>query len=94
MYDTHDSLAINIVITELHLINVLGLFQYWRGGIYLRKLALDSDDYNIVEFILDRPDYREYTNIESNNAYTLDDYVDFLIEDAEKEFSNFTNSYF
>jgi DNA repair exonuclease SbcCD nuclease subunit len=59
---------------------------------YLRKLVLDSNDYNIVEFILDGPDYREYTKTGSAVARTLDDYVDFLIEDAEKEFREYVTA--
>ena len=59
---------------------------------YLRKLALDSNDYNIVEFILDRPDYREYINVENNAVHTLSDNVDFLIEDPETEFREYVTT--
>lgn len=59
---------------------------------YLRKLALDSNDYNIVEFILDRPDYREYIKAENTVARTLNDRVDFLIEDPEKEFREYVTT--
>jgi DNA repair exonuclease SbcCD nuclease subunit len=58
---------------------------------FLRKLALDSNDYNIVEFILDRPAYTEYTNVESaiRNEYG---YVEYLIEDPEKEFKDYVTT--
>ena len=57
---------------------------------FLTKLALDSDDYNIVEFILDRPNYPEYTKVE--NIQALDNYVEFLIEDPEIEFKEYVTS--
>jgi DNA repair exonuclease SbcCD nuclease subunit len=54
----------------------------------LRRLALDSNDYNIVEFILDRPDYPEYTKQE-NIEQSLIDNIEFLIEDPQKEFKEY-----
>jgi len=60
---------------------------------YLRKLALDSNDYNIVEFILDRPSYAEYVKVEkNNNMQDPTEYVEFLIEDPEKEFRDYVTS--
>ena len=58
---------------------------------FLRKLALDSNDYNIVEFILDRPAYSEYTNVESAMGNETG-YVEYLIEDPEKEFKDYVTS--
>jgi DNA repair exonuclease SbcCD nuclease subunit len=58
---------------------------------FLRKLALDSNDYNIVEFILDRPAYAEYTDVK----YNLEDEtecVEYLIEDPEKEFKDYVTT--
>jgi DNA repair exonuclease SbcCD nuclease subunit len=57
----------------------------------LRKLALDSNDYNIVEFILDRPDYPEYTKQE-DIGQSLVDNIEFLIEDPEKEFKEYVTA--
>jgi DNA repair exonuclease SbcCD nuclease subunit len=54
----------------------------------LRRLALDSNDYNIVEFILDRPDYPEYIKQE-NIDQSLVDNIEFLIEDPQKEFKEY-----
>ena len=58
---------------------------------FLRKLALDSNDYNIVEFILDRPAYSEYINVESVRENETG-YVEYLIEDPEKEFKEYVTS--
>jgi DNA repair exonuclease SbcCD nuclease subunit len=55
----------------------------------LRKLALDSNDYNIVEFILDRPDYPEYIKQENIDDQSLVDNIEFLIEDPQKEFKEY-----
>jgi DNA repair exonuclease SbcCD nuclease subunit len=57
----------------------------------LRSLALDSDDYNIVEFILDRPDYPEYIKQE-NIDQSLVDNIEFLIEDPQKEFKEYVTA--
>jgi DNA repair exonuclease SbcCD nuclease subunit len=54
----------------------------------LRRLALDSNDYNIVEFIIDRPDYPEYIKQE-NIDQSLVDNIEFLIEDPQKEFKEY-----
>jgi DNA repair exonuclease SbcCD nuclease subunit len=58
---------------------------------FLRKLALDSNDYNIVEFILDRPAYSEYINVESAIGNETG-YVEYLIEDPEKEFKEYVTT--
>jgi DNA repair exonuclease SbcCD nuclease subunit len=55
----------------------------------LRRLALDSNDYNIVEFILDRPDYPEYIKQQENINQSLVDNIEFLIEDPQKEFKEY-----
>jgi hypothetical protein len=55
----------------------------------LRRLALDSNDYNIVEFILDRPDYPEYIKQENIDDQSLVDNIEFLIEDPQKEFKEY-----
>jgi DNA repair exonuclease SbcCD nuclease subunit len=58
---------------------------------FLRKLALDSNDYNIVEFILDRPAHTEYTSVESAIGNETG-YVEYLIEDPEKEFKDYVTT--
>ena len=58
---------------------------------FLRKLALDSNDYNIVEFILDRPAYSEYINVESAIGNETG-YIEYLIEDPEKEFKEYVTT--
>ena len=57
----------------------------------LRRLALDSNEYNIVEFILDRPDYPEYIKQE-NIEQSLIDNIEFLIEDPQKEFKEYVTA--
>lgn len=56
---------------------------------YLRKLALDSNDYNIVEFILDRPRYPENVKREDLDQPLYSNNVEYLIEDPEKEFKEY-----
>lgn len=58
---------------------------------FLRKLALDSNDYNIVEFILDLPAYTEYTDVKDNQGQETE-YVEYLIEDPEKEFKDYVTT--
>jgi DNA repair exonuclease SbcCD nuclease subunit len=60
----------------------------------LRKLVLDSNDYNIVEFILDRPDYPEHINQQSiiDDDQSLVDNIEFLIEDPENEFKEYVTA--
>jgi chorismate mutase len=60
----------------------------------LRKLVIDSNDYNIVEFILDRPDYPEYIKQQSiiDDDQSLVDNIEFLIEDPEKEFKEYVTA--
>ncbi len=59
---------------------------------FLRKLALDSNDYNIVEFILDHPDYRESARQEQGISQSLTDNIEFLIEDPEREFKEYVTA--
>lgn len=56
---------------------------------YLRKITLDSEDYNIVEFILEHPSYYEYVKAGEDN--TLGD-VEYLVEDPEREFEEYVTS--
>jgi DNA repair exonuclease SbcCD nuclease subunit len=58
---------------------------------FLRKLALDSNDYNIVEFILDLPAYTEYADVIDNQGQETE-YVEYLIEDPEKEFKDYVTT--
>jgi DNA repair exonuclease SbcCD nuclease subunit len=58
---------------------------------FLRKLALDSNDYNIVEFILDLPPYTEYADVKDNQGQETE-YVEYLIEDPEKEFKDYVTT--
>lgn len=58
---------------------------------FLRKLALDSSDYNIVEFILDHPPYTEYSNLR-NIIGNETEHVEYLIEDPEKEFKDYVTT--
>ena len=56
---------------------------------YLKRLALDSDEYNIVEFILDHPDRQEQLQLkELENMGN----IEYLIDDAEKEFKDYISS--
>jgi len=57
----------------------------------IRKLALDSTDYNIVEFILDPlvyPDYKLENSMEEDRT----EYIEYLIEDPEKEFKDYVTA--
>lgn len=58
---------------------------------FLRKLALDSNDYNIVEFILDHPAYTEYSNLR-NIIGNETEHIEYLIEDPEKEFKDYVTT--
>ena len=58
---------------------------------YLNKIALDSNEYNIVEFILDVPQYSNFN--ESNHQISQDDeFIEYLIEDPEQEFKEYVES--
>ena len=58
---------------------------------YLNKIALDSNEYNIVEFILDVPHYSDFN--ESSNKIGQDDpFIEYLIEDPEQEFKEYVDS--
>jgi DNA repair exonuclease SbcCD nuclease subunit len=58
---------------------------------YLNKITLDSNEYNIVEFILDTPHYSEFD--EYKDKIELEDpFIEYLIEDPEQEFKEYINS--
>jgi DNA repair exonuclease SbcCD nuclease subunit len=58
---------------------------------YLNKITLDSNEYNIVEFILDVPHYSDFN--ESSNKIGQDDpFIEYLIEDPEQEFKEYVDS--
>ncbi|MGC2599705.1 MAG: metallophosphoesterase [Nitrososphaeraceae archaeon] len=56
---------------------------------YLNRLTLDSDEYNIVEFILDRPDSQE--QLQLNEIETMSS-IEYLIDNAEIEFKDYISS--
>ena len=56
---------------------------------YLNRLTLDSDEYNIVEFILDRPVSQEQLQV--NEIETMSS-IEYLIDNAEIEFKNYIKS--
>ena len=56
---------------------------------YLNRLTLDSDEYNIVEFILERPDSQE--QLQLNEIETMSS-IEYLIDNAEIEFKDYISS--
>ena len=56
---------------------------------YLNRLTLDSDEYNIVEFILDRPVSQEQLQV--NEIETMSS-IEYLIDNAEIEFKDYIKS--
>jgi hypothetical protein len=56
---------------------------------YLRKLTLEEDDYNIVEFVLDSPSYSAFTKIHEAQGTSK---VEYLVEDPEREFKEYISS--
>ena len=57
---------------------------------YLNKITLNSNEYNIVEFILETPKYYDDTVI--RQIKQNDTFIEYLIEDPEKEFKNYITS--
>ena len=57
---------------------------------YLNKITLNSNDYNIVEFILETPKYYDDTIIKQIKQD--DTFIEYLIEDPEKEFKKYITS--
>ncbi len=53
---------------------------------YLRRLALDSDNYNIVEFALVRPEYSERLDTMESQGLAN---IEYLIENPEEEFKQY-----
>lgn len=71
--------------------NYGSFFQLNEIVSYLNKIALDSNEYNIVEFILDVPHYSDFN--ESSNKIGQDDpFIEYLIEDPEQEFKEYVDS--
>lgn len=56
---------------------------------YLDRLTLDSDEYNIVEFILERPDSQEQLQL---NEIETTSSIEYLIDNAEIEFKDYISS--
>jgi DNA repair exonuclease SbcCD nuclease subunit len=56
---------------------------------YLNRLTLDSDEYNIVEFILDHPDSQEQLPL---NELEMMNSIEYLIDNAELEFQDYIKS--
>jgi DNA repair exonuclease SbcCD nuclease subunit len=57
---------------------------------YLNKITLNSNDYNIVEFILETPRYYDETIIKQIKQDET--FIEYLIEDPEKEFKKYITS--
>jgi DNA repair exonuclease SbcCD nuclease subunit len=57
---------------------------------YLNKITLNSNEYNIVEFILETPKYYDDTSIKQIKQD--DRFIEYLIEDPEKEFKKYITS--
>jgi hypothetical protein len=56
---------------------------------YLNRLTLDSDEYNIVEFILDRPASQEQLQVGEIETMSS---IEYLIDNAEIEFKDYIKS--
>jgi DNA repair exonuclease SbcCD nuclease subunit len=54
---------------------------------YLRSIALDSNDYNIVEFVIQIPEYGELS--EYSEFGQLTEGFEYLLENPEKEFNEY-----
>lgn len=64
------------------------LFNLNELASYLNKIALDSDEYNIVEFVLDTPQYSELD--QNNNEIDQENpFIEYLIENPEQEFKEY-----
>lgn len=64
------------------------LFNLNELASYLNKIALDSNEYNIVEFILDTPQYSEFD--QNNNEIDQENpFIEYLIENPEQEFKEY-----
>lgn len=57
---------------------------------YLRKMALDSDEFNVAEFYLVRPDHVDYEQKLSSTSLLSN--MEYLIENPEKEFREYVAS--
>ncbi|MDX1371573.1 MAG: hypothetical protein R3321_03845, partial [Nitrososphaeraceae archaeon] len=58
---------------------------------YLNKITLDSNEYNIVEFILDLPQYTEFNRYKSKIDQE-NPFIEYLIENPEQEFKEYIDS--
>lgn len=59
---------------------------------YLNRIALNSNEYNIVEFILEMPKYYENNIIKQIKDDDNNIFIEYLIEDPEKEFKKYITS--
>ncbi len=57
---------------------------------YLRKMALDSDEFNVAEFYLVRPDHVDYEQKPSSTSALAN--IEYLIENPEREFKEYVTS--
>jgi DNA repair exonuclease SbcCD nuclease subunit len=57
---------------------------------YLNKITLNSNEYNIVEFILETPKYYDNNIIKQIKQDNI--FIEYLIEDPEKEFKKYITS--
>jgi hypothetical protein len=58
---------------------------------YLNRITLNSNEYNIVEFILEIPKYYD-DNIIKQIGQQDNVFIEYLIEDPEKEFKKYITS--
>jgi DNA repair exonuclease SbcCD nuclease subunit len=56
---------------------------------YLNRLALDSDQYNIVEFVLEHPEHQDLLQVDQIETATN---IEYLIDEPGKEFKNYVCS--
>lgn len=67
------------------------LFHLNELASYLNKITLDGNEYNIVEFILDLPQYTEFNRYKSEIDQE-NPFIEYLIENPEQEFKEYIDS--
>jgi DNA repair exonuclease SbcCD nuclease subunit len=66
------------------------LFNINEISSYLNRITLNSNEYNIVEFILETPKYYDDNIIKQIRQDNI--FIEYLIEDPEKEFKKYITS--
>jgi hypothetical protein len=66
------------------------LFNINEISSYLNRITLNSNEYNIVEFILETPKYYEDNIVKQIRQDNI--FIEYLIEDPEKEFKKYITS--